>query len=319
LTVNELLAVYIKQHVDSYYRKNGEPTSEPGCIRIAVAALASLFGDLPAREFSPFHLKTVRDSMVRRDWVRTSINRHVGRIRRVFGWAASEGYIPGNVHASLAAVQGLRRGRGSVAESTPVAAVPLETVEATLPKLPRVVAAMVRLQLLAGCRPGEVCAIRPADVDRNSDPWCYRPRSHKTEHHDHERRIYFGPKAQAVLAPYLFRDGEAFCFVPRERTSERPERVDIPTTDRRVSDRYTAATYGKTIAQAIKRAKRDRKDGEPEIPHWGPNQLRHTRATELRKAYGLEAARVVLGHSRADVTQVTRKGTSTGRARSCER
>lgn len=37
---------------------------------------------------------------------------------------------------------------------------------------------------------------------------------------------------------------------------------------------------------------------------WHPNQLRHSRATEIRRRYGLEAAQVILGHSRADVTQV---------------
>jgi integrase len=38
--------------------------------------------------------------------------------------------------------------------------------------------------------------------------------------------------------------------------------------------------------------------------HWHPNQLRHSYATKVRKAHGLEAAQVLLGHTRADVTQV---------------
>jgi integrase len=37
---------------------------------------------------------------------------------------------------------------------------------------------------------------------------------------------------------------------------------------------------------------------------WHPNQLRHAFATRVRKQHGLEAAQVLLGHSRADVTQV---------------
>jgi integrase len=37
---------------------------------------------------------------------------------------------------------------------------------------------------------------------------------------------------------------------------------------------------------------------------WTPGQLRHSYATEVRKNHGLEAAQVLLGHSRADVTQV---------------
>jgi integrase len=37
---------------------------------------------------------------------------------------------------------------------------------------------------------------------------------------------------------------------------------------------------------------------------WHPNQLRHSFATRVRKQHGLEAAQVLLGHARADVTQV---------------
>lgn len=37
---------------------------------------------------------------------------------------------------------------------------------------------------------------------------------------------------------------------------------------------------------------------------WSPNRLRHSRGTEIRKEFGLEAAQVFLGHSAADVTQV---------------
>ena len=40
------------------------------------------------------------------------------------------------------------------------------------------------------------------------------------------------------------------------------------------------------------------------VEHWHPNQLRHLFATEVRKEHGLEVAQVLLGHSRADVTQV---------------
>jgi integrase len=40
------------------------------------------------------------------------------------------------------------------------------------------------------------------------------------------------------------------------------------------------------------------------VPAWAPSQLRHSHGTSVRRRYGLEAAQVVLGHSRADVTQV---------------
>jgi integrase len=37
---------------------------------------------------------------------------------------------------------------------------------------------------------------------------------------------------------------------------------------------------------------------------WTPNRLRHTRATEIRQQFGLEAAQVALGHSNAAVTEI---------------
>ncbi len=39
------------------------------------------------------------------------------------------------------------------------------------------------------------------------------------------------------------------------------------------------------------------------VPRFHPNQIRHTVGTEVRAKFGLEAAQVLLGHSRADVTQ----------------
>ncbi len=40
------------------------------------------------------------------------------------------------------------------------------------------------------------------------------------------------------------------------------------------------------------------------MPKWSPNRLRHAVGTEVRSNFGLEASQVVLGHAKADVTQV---------------
>jgi hypothetical protein len=39
------------------------------------------------------------------------------------------------------------------------------------------------------------------------------------------------------------------------------------------------------------------------VPHWHPNQLRHSFGTLAREQHGLEAAQHLLGHSRSDVTE----------------
>ena len=74
----------------------------------------------------------------------------------------------------------------------------------------------------------------------------------------------------------------------RNRRKERPAR--IPAAE------YTPHTYTTAIAKAAKKG---------EIEHWHPNQLRHSFASVVRKSHGLEAAQVLLGHSKADVTQVS--------------
>ena len=40
------------------------------------------------------------------------------------------------------------------------------------------------------------------------------------------------------------------------------------------------------------------------IPLGKPHQLRHTAATRLRKQFGIEAARVILGHRSSAVTEI---------------
>jgi integrase len=187
-------------------------------------------------------------------------------------------------------------------------------------------------------RPGEVCAIRPCDIDRSGEIWTYRPESHKTEHHDRDRVVFIGPKAQALLLRYLARDSAMYCFRPIDSEAKRRAEVHTnrktplscgnrPGSNRRskpkrtVGECYTTASYRRAIHRACDKAFSHPKLGyklrssftdaekselrEWQTSHrWSPNQLRHTAATEIRKRHGLEAAQVILGHSTADVTQV---------------
>lgn len=221
LTVDDLVLLYL-EHAAEYYRKNGEMTREVSAIRVALRHLVAVHGRTRIRNFGPAALKQVRAAMIEAGHVRTSINAQVRRIRRMFKWAVENEYIPVEAWQALSAVSGLRSGRSPAREPEPILPVDNGTMEATLPHLPRVVADMVRLQLLTGARPGEICSMRPCDVTRGIDGvWTYRPDSHKTEHHGRERRIFVGPEGQKILAPYLDRDPDAYCFSPAESEAER--------------------------------------------------------------------------------------------------
>jgi integrase len=216
ITIVELIAVYLEFARD-YYRKNGRPTGTAERLRPVMRRLRGLYGLSPAIEFGPIELKALRQSMVDAGHSRTYVNMNVDRVRRMFRWAVAESLIPATVHQALAAVPNLRKGRTEARESAPVTPVSDEVVEATLPYLTPAVADMVRLQRLTGCRPNEVRLIRPRDVDRSGgDVWLYRPAEHKTEHHERDRVIVIGPKAQDILRPYLLRSPDSYCSSPAE-------------------------------------------------------------------------------------------------------
>lgn len=257
---------------------------------------------------------------------RTYANKLIGYIRRIFKWAVARQLVLPVMHVGLSAVEGLRRGRSEARETAPVPPVDDEAVNATLPFLPEVVRDMVTLQRLTGCRPGEICGIRPCDLDRSSDVWVYKPQRHKTDYRGRERLIFVGPRARAVLSRYLLRPAEAYCFSPadsvekwrQDMRARRTTRVQPSQQCRRKrrplkspGNCYTRNAYCQAIARAVRNANRQRakeaaKAGREAIPllHWHPNQLRHSTATEVRREFGLEAAQVVLGHAKADVTQV---------------
>ena len=96
-------------------------------------------------------------------------------------------------------------------------------VEATLQKATPTIRAMIRLQVLTGMRPGELCRMRTGDIERESAVWIYRPTRHKTEHHGHSRRILIGPQAREILEPFLKPDLQVCVFSPRESEAERQQ------------------------------------------------------------------------------------------------
>jgi integrase len=334
ITVNELAEAYLR-HADAYYVKNGKPTVEPGNIRLAIRPLRQLYGHTLAREFGPVALKAVRNAMAEADICRSEINRRIGRIVRIFKWAVSEELVPPSVHQALQTVPGLRRGRADVREAEPVRPVPDAFVDAIKAYVSRQIWAMVELQRLTGMRPGEVCTMRSADIDTSGRVWTYTPERHKTEHHDRERRIYLGPTAQAILRPWLRAELTAYLFSPavamaerraamreRRRTGVQPSQRNRakPKPEKRPGDAYTVESYRRAIAYGIKRANAERaKRGEPEVPSWHPHRLRHSAATRLRREFGLDTARAVLGHSSPAVTELYAEMDGTKAAEAMER
>jgi hypothetical protein len=104
------------------------------------------------------------DRLLRMGLARKVINKHVGRIRRMFAWAVEE-LLPAGVHAALLRVKGLRKDKGQAREKARVKPVADAWVQAAWPHLPVVVRATVEVQRLTGARPQDVVGMRPVDID----------------------------------------------------------------------------------------------------------------------------------------------------------
>jgi integrase len=142
------------------------------------------------------------------------------------------------------------------------------------------------------------------------------------------------------LAAYLFSPARAVEELRAERSAKRktpryPSHMTRNAARRKArprrtpSGKYDRGSYGLAIDRACDRAfpppgELARREDETHAQWWGrlepaqraeveawrkahrwhPNQLRHAFATRVRKQHGLEAVQVLLGHSRADVTQI---------------
>lgn len=310
LIVNELILAYWEFAL-GYYRKDGESTDEIHGLRAAMRPLKRLYGRHSTSEFGPLALKNVRQAMIESDHSRKYINDNINRIKRMFKWAVENELVAWGTYHGLQAVSGLRRGRSKARETAPVLPVPEQHVLDILPHVSHAVAAMIELQMLTGMRPGEVTGMRALDLNTADAIWIFAPCTHKTEHFGRQREIYIGPKAQMILRPFLRAGLSRYLFSPAEaeslRSIHRRENRRSPMTPsqarrrrkrcpaRNPGDCYSPDSYRRAIVRACEC------NG---IPRWHPHQLRHNVATFLRKKYGIEAARVILGHSSAAVTEV---------------
>ena len=259
--MNEVILAFVT-YANGHYAAmaGGKVSSETEGIKDACKVVSGLFGRVPAVEFGPKALKLVRAAMTGKGWSRGYANKQVNRVKRMFRWAVAEEMVPASVIHALSAVPAIRRGEPGVRETARVVPVPEPVLAAVLPLLSPTVRAMVDLQRLTGCRPGEVLIMRAGDIDRGGRVWVYRPDRHKNGHRGHSREVFLGPRAQAVVTPWLRADPAAYLFSPADAEGERrramraarKSKVQPSQRDRSKGrpakvpgDHYTVYSYGR--------------------------------------------------------------------------
>jgi len=312
--VAELANAYLDDRA-RYYADRPASLTEP---TYTLRYLLALYARHPAAQFTPVHLRTVRQSVLDAHCGRDYANRVAKQVRRMFRWGVAEGVVHPDVLARLNALEPLRAGHCVAKEPTPRRLVSEEELLAVARHMPGPVAAACWVLFWTGARPAEVLNLRAGDIDRTTDPWRTVLKEHKTAHKGKARVLYFGPRAQAVLRPFLVRPAGAFLFSPAEAVAEvrqrrHTERVtpmnegNRPGTNRKKNpetapgDVYDPATFARAVRRAIDIENRNR-EANSKMEPFSPYCMRHTAATRVAHEIGLEAARALLGHASLSMT-----------------
>ena len=319
LTINEILDGYLR-YAESYYVKNGKPTTQYGIIVQAIKPLRELYGHTEANEFTPQMLDVVRDEFkkvrLRRNpslgLTRGVVNQKIRVIVRIFRWDAGRNQIHATTWYALNAFEKefrLAKGRSPFRETKSVLPVERAHVDAIKNYVTPQIWGLIELQWHSAARPGEATIIRTCDIDMTGPVWVYTPHTHKTEHHDLERYIPLNRSAQKILSPFLKpNEPETYLFSPREAVAARhpnPKRRRPRPYSKKFNACYTVVSYNRAIHKGVDRANSDRaKNGMPQIPAWNPHRLRHSAATRIENVLSTEDARAVLGHRSQKTTEI---------------
>ena len=303
-TVDEVILAFWRHAESTTAAPDGTPTGELANFRDSLRPLRRLYGGTPAAGFGPLAFKAVRQAMIDAGLARTTINQRIGRIVHVFKWAVAEELVPPTVHQGLKTVS-----------RAPEGAVGRQGDRARSGRCPR------------RCR-GRPAPRRPPGLgdDRTAEP--DRDAAGRGRH-DADGRPSTGAGTSGTTLPGSTRRSTT---ARRDRSRSAPEPgspqavapgrpagipVQPPRSDVRVpcraagpaddaplslgpgqaegggrsggfGARYSVKSYQHAIGYGCRRA---------DVAAWHPHQLRHNAATRLRKEFGLDVARAILGHS----------------------
>jgi len=312
ITCLEFAIAYL-EYAKEYY------ADDPGMYNHSENAMKPFvkhYGNQSISKFSPRSLKFLRDKWIEADHSLTTIRKREGQLKNAFRWGLENELVSTEVVHAICLVRSLKEGRSRARAPEEVQPVADEIVQQTLPHCPPIVADMIQVQRLCGFRPQDVINLRGCDIDRSKTPWKYSPYTHKTKRRGKSRDLAIGPKARAILSPYIIENAETpetFLFSPADsvklfhaeqrqnrkskvQPSQRNRRKAIPK--RKPKDQYTTCSYNRAIRRACEKAG---------IEPWTPNQLRHSAAEEVRDKYSLDHAQAVMGHASAKTTEIYAK------------
>ncbi len=301
VTVEELCDKYMEWAATYYRDSDGNTTKTVACTRCALREFREMFGRRRVADLEHADMIDLREVVIGKGLGRKTVNERLATVKRMVSWALEENLIYAQTKSELTQIALEKRRRSRARDEKVVRAAPREDVEAVAAAVAPSLGDMIRVHMLTGMRPEEICSMRWADIEKRGDVWIYRPAHHKNEWRMQPRAVVIGPRAQGLISR---RKGEGeFVFSPKVAQGERFEEMRRNRKSKVQPSQVCRAkeepmrTPGQCWTPDTYRRAVNRKCEQLGIAKWNPNQLRHSCATEVRRVYGLDAARAVLGHS----------------------
>lgn len=302
LTVRELFEHYRAWIVSTgRYTKNGVVTPQRGLIERSLTEFEQFAGNLRVTQLSEAVIVQWRDRIeLNRKLTRGGVNRKVQMLLGALRWGKTRGLLPKTAWADCRDIEPLKKGEcGNRRERLrDRRAVTLDEVEKVAAACScRHVAAMLRVQALVGCRPGEVAAMRWVDIDKTPvvvdgvTLWTYRvaEAAAKTAHHGRSISYPIPPRVQAILAEFSAFPN-ALIFSPAQSMAERGRsRKSAPA----FGHMWTARAYRNAVVRACAAAG---------VAYFTPHEVRHGAITRAAEQHGVLAAQRLANHSSAATT-----------------
>lgn len=271
-SIRELVAAW-ESWADHNLVRNGKPTAAAEHMRAALPWLTAIYGDQLVMTFGSKKLLHLRDQMAASGrYNRSTVNAHLGRLKRFWKWAAARELCRADLHLILDVVPGLRIGESAAPESEEVDPACMDAMAAVLPYCPPVIAEMIQVQFYCGMRPAEVCQLHRDGLFEVGGSWLYQPAAHKTSWRG-KKLIKAVPKAAYRLIEPRLDATTGYVFDPEtarawgreqaalsrgERKTKRfpceEKRVQAKKSDRRCSGFYSTGGYRTAVDRSVQRA-----------------------------------------------------------------
>ena len=286
--------------------RDGLESPDLAKIRRAIKYL-NPYSDWPIADFGSDELRKVQNALLDTEYkigkttkryTRRGINDTINCIKFAWRWGLGRRLVKIECVEVLKEVKLLKTGQDNVHENHRRGTVTEKEFRKVLAKANSVVRDMLSLIWLTAMRPYEVCDMRPYDILTDDKKcWLYIPGrdkspvgDHKTSRFDRIKVIPLTKVAQKILKPRI-KDfaSKDYIFKPEEAVKDL-ERLTVKT-----KDKYNHNTLCRACKRACERAK---------VKEFVPYDLRRTVATGTRSLLGREAAKVLLGHTKADTTDI---------------